>query len=334
MYRVRSGAIDGMPQLVRELGANPIKIIEQVGLRESQFRDPDSYVPYEKLAEILELSASHCKAPLFGLRLAERQTSIVLGELALAASAGTSVEEALAIAAKHLYLHASGVQLTPLRGNESTQLALSFAFNSTLGTNQLMQMSVGHLAIFSAELLGVDRFSLTLHFSQADPGKLRGSESRFRRLRFEQTFDGIALTSKQLSKTRHYNEQRLNTHLQNYLQQLQQRYPESLEDQIGDIISHLLPAGECSVEQVAATLGMHPRTLQIKLKGLGNSYRQILQETRTGLARQHLSHEKTSITDLALQLGYADIAVFSRHFKRWTGLSPSAWQRRALDKTP
>lgn len=45
MYRVRSGAINGMSQLVRNLGANPIKIIEQVGLRESQFRDPDTYLP-------------------------------------------------------------------------------------------------------------------------------------------------------------------------------------------------------------------------------------------------------------------------------------------------
>lgn len=266
--------------------------------------------------------------------MAERQTSIVLGELALVASAGTSVEDALAVATKHLYLHASGVQLTPLSGNESTLLALSFAFNSALGTNQLMQMSVGHLATFTADLLNVDRFGLTLHFSQPEPGTLSGSESRFRRLCFEQTFDGIALTNSQLSRTRHRNEQLLNVHLQNYLRQLKQRYPDSLEEQIGEIISHLLPAGECSVERVAATLGMHPRTLQIKLRGLGNSYRQILQETRMGLAQQHLSREKTSITELALQLGYADIAVFSRHFKRWTGLSPRVWQRRILDKTP
>jgi AraC-like DNA-binding protein len=35
-----------------------------------------------------------------------------------------------------------------------------------------------------------------------------------------------------------------------------------------------------------------------------------------------------SVTDLALNLGYADVSVFSRHFKQWTGLSPRNWQQQ------
>ncbi|PHS63936.1 MAG: hypothetical protein COB09_11515 [Thalassobium sp.] len=35
-----------------------------------------------------------------------------------------------------------------------------------------------------------------------------------------------------------------------------------------------------------------------------------------------------TITELALQLGYAKVAVFSRHFRRWTGISPRAWQKQ------
>jgi AraC-like DNA-binding protein len=56
------------------------------------------------------------------------------------------------------------------------------------------------------------------------------------------------------------------------------------------------------------------------------SYRQILQQTRYDLARRQLRGGGTNITDLALQLGYAEVAVFSRHFKRWSGMSPRAWQ--------
>ncbi len=59
----------------------------------------------------------------------------------------------------------------------------------------------------------------------------------------------------------------------------------------------------------------------------------MLQDTRLGIARQHLQQQKMSITDLALNLGYADIAVFSRHFKRWTGLSPRQWRTQQALRT-
>ncbi|MCG6283755.1 helix-turn-helix domain-containing protein, partial [Vibrio diabolicus] len=44
-------------------------------------------------------------------------------------------------------------------------------------------------------------------------------------------------------------------------------------------------------------------------------------------AEQRLSENIQSITDIALQLGYAETAVFSRHFRSWTGKSPSQWRQ-------
>ncbi len=88
-----------------------------------------------------------------------------------------------------------------------------------------------------------------------------------------------------------------------------------------------LASGECSIERVSATLDMHVRTLQTQLQQQNTSYRQILQTTRQVLAEQHLRYGSINITDLALQLGYSEVAVFSRHFKRWLGLSPRNWQK-------
>jgi len=66
--------------------------------------------------------------------------------------------------------------------------------------------------------------------------------------------------------------------------------------------------------------------LQSKLKQQGTSYRQLLQQVRQDFAEQRLSENIQSITDIALQLGYAETAVFSRHFRSWTGKSPSQWR--------
>jgi AraC-like DNA-binding protein len=119
----------------------------------------------------------------------------------------------------------------------------------------------------------------------------------------------------------------LSEHLRSYLAALQQRYPDNLCDQVRDVIGKLLPSGECSLEQVAATLDLQPRVLQLRLKRERSSYGELLRETRRDVAEQHLRHGSLSVTDLALKLGFAETSVFSRSFKAWTGQSPREWQR-------
>ncbi|MBR9876582.1 MAG: helix-turn-helix transcriptional regulator, partial [Vibrionaceae bacterium] len=102
---------------------------------------------------------------------------------------------------------------------------------------------------------------------------------------------------------------------------------DNLSDQARDMIGRLLPTGECSVEQVARALDMHPRMLQIRLKERGKNYSLLLRQVRQSLAERRLNENIQSITDIALQLGYAETAVFSRHFRQWTGKSPSQWRK-------
>ena len=332
MYLVRSGAVAGLEQLVHELGGNPIDIIRSAGLSQSQFRDPDNYIAYDKLAGLLEICSQRCEAPLFGLQLAERQSPNVLGALPLIVSGTGTVGEALDAVGRYLYLHASGVHINREVSGHVARLRLTLDFDSPRGTDQLMQMSVGHLTNFMAGLLNADRFGMTLHLRQRLPGELTDSRKPlFRRLRFGELFDGINFDARKIDSRTHVDESALSAHLNDYLEQLQNRYPDDLEHQVRDVIGRLLPVGECSIERVAATLNMHPRTLQSRLRSDRKSYREILQETRRGLAEHHLRYGAGSITDLALQLGYAEVAVFSRHFKRWTGMSPREWQKQRRD---
>jgi AraC-like DNA-binding protein len=96
------------------------------------------------------------------------------------------------------------------------------------------------------------------------------------------------------------------------------------------LIGSLLNTGECNIDAVSNSLGLQPRVLQKRLKAENSSFSRLLQDTRLEIAKQNLLHDKTSITDLALNLGYADVSVFSRHFKQWTGVSPRNWRIQQL----
>uniref|UniRef100_Q0HQA8 Transcriptional regulator, AraC family n=1 Tax=Shewanella sp. (strain MR-7) TaxID=60481 RepID=Q0HQA8_SHESR len=327
MYLVRSGAVAQFEQLVLELGENPIEMIQQAGLRQAQFRDPNTYIAYPRLAELLEIAAQRCQQPLFGLMLAQRQTLLVLGDLPMLVSRAATVADALARVNDYLYLHASGVslQLQPL--GDIVRLVLSINVNSPRGIDQLMQMSVAQLAMFVSSLLNINISTLPLHFCQNKPSDI-GSQRFAHLARFRESFDGVVLKTSQLMGRNYHDEEALNRHLQSHLHFLQSHYPDYLADQARDLIHRLLPTGECCIERVSTALGMHERTLQTRLKETGQSYRQLLQDVRQNIAQQQLSYGTQTITELALQLGYAEVAVFSRHFKTWTGFSPKQWQQQ------
>ena len=93
---------------------------------------------------------------------------------------------------------------------------------------------------------------------------------------------------------------------------------------------HLLrPRGAAKMEEVAAELGMAPRTPHRHLGADGTSFRQLVDEVRKALAEGMLSHRMT-VDEVAERLGYSEASSFYHAFKRWKGVSPSAY-RRASD---
>lgn len=88
----------------------------------------------------------------------------------------------------------------------------------------------------------------------------------------------------------------------------------------------LIATGELdvSLESVAQKIGMHPRTLQKKLKEEGTRFILLLGEMRQKLATHYLQKGLDTPT-IASYLGYAEPSPFLRAFKKWYGVSPKVW---------
>lgn len=329
MFLIRSGALDGFERLLQQLGRNPGQILRQHGLSSAQLREPNSYLAYAKLADLLDDCALHCQEPLFGLRLAASQSLLALGEMALPGSQQASLGEALAFARQYLHLHAQGVSLQDRPSGAEHQLELGFAFSNASGLWQLTQLGVAQLFNALRLLTGGNGRQLRLHLQQARPPQSAWLDDWLPgRLLFDSHFNGVSFPAAWLRRPPNRDAELTRQYFGQRMQMLEARYPDNLRDQVCHLISALLPSGESRIERIGAALGLHPRSLQKRLKAQGSSFSQLLQETRLSIARQQLQAQRMSITDLALHLGYAEVAVFSRHFKRWTGLSPRQWQAR------
>ena len=82
------------------------------------------------------------------------------------------------------------------------------------------------------------------------------------------------------------------------------------------------------VEEMADRLNLHPRTLQRRLKDEGDSYLHVQARMRHCLACQWLRQGDVSIDDISARLGFSDRRAFTAAFKRWEGVTPSAWRER------
>ena len=101
----------------------------------------------------------------------------------------------------------------------------------------------------------------------------------------------------------------------------------TLVDQIEAALAHkprLLGQG---LEALAEELGLHARTLQRRLRDLGESHSGILARVRYRLSRQWLADPAQSIEDISDRLGFSDRRSFTQAFTRWSGSTPSQYRR-------
>lgn len=80
--------------------------------------------------------------------------------------------------------------------------------------------------------------------------------------------------------------------------------------------------GMPSLGDLAAILNLTPRTLERRLKAENCQFHELCKRIRYQKAREMLLAGTHSITQVALELGYSDLANFTRAFKRESGKSP------------
>ncbi len=115
----------------------------------------------------------------------------------------------------------------------------------------------------------------------------------------------------------------------------QQRPPRLGAAQCDQILRfvHSRIIGRIQPGDMAAVLRLSPDYFtRVFTRTFGISPRKWLLRERIRCAARDLLHSSCNITELAYEYGYEDIYLFSRQFKRVTGLSPTAYRNRHANK--
>ena len=99
---------------------------------------------------------------------------------------------------------------------------------------------------------------------------------------------------------------------------------------VRELVRTQLVSSAVSLEAVAESLAVGPRTLQRELEADGACFRDIVGEVRLDRAKELLAENDLSITRIGVELGYSASTHFSRAFHHKLGLSPKSYRNEVL----
>ena len=114
----------------------------------------------------------------------------------------------------------------------------------------------------------------------------------------------------------------LNEHI--VVRYLAHREKQDIVNQAKAAIIDGLANGSVTEKSVAESLFMTPRNLHRKLQKEETSFKLLLNEVRKDLAAQYIMDRSKTLTEISFLLGFSEVSSFSRAYKNWNGIPPSA----------
>jgi AraC-like DNA-binding protein len=109
----------------------------------------------------------------------------------------------------------------------------------------------------------------------------------------------------------------------------------TLREQVAKQARELLAAGlRAHGVTVARRLGMSARTLQRRLREEEATFRGVRDAVLREVVEALLSNPWLKLEAVALSVGFADVAAFSKAFKRWAGCAPAQYRKRLVTGPP
>jgi AraC-like DNA-binding protein len=323
----------GIPELLTSLGSDFDAVARRAGECPAALDDPEGHMSFLDVQRLLHECEQATGCPHFGVLLGSRMGISATGILGDLARHATSVLQSLRTIQAHLHLHDRGAVLgLHQRNHREMEIAYVIFHPEHPGSRHIAE---GTLAIAMSVLRALcgPRWAPTevmlARDRPADTAAYRdcfGPDLRFNAPRFAVVFD-----SGWLSRALPAGDAMERIRLARRVTELERSRRPSTSERARESLTQLLIEAPPSVDRVARLLGVSVRTLNRRLAREGTSFKALLEDARSSLARQLLRDTRLPAIEIAAALHYTTPSAFSRAFRGWNrGMSP----RRARQAGP
>lgn len=319
----------GLPELYREFGKNIDQLIDEVGTSHDIFNVNNELVDYSVCGQILETAARQFERPDFALLLAEKRREIQYSnDIVTYSLTAKNVEDFIRGMVSQLRTRTLGIQYVLETDNRNA------CFSRTLDPHNNIRFPQG-VILFFASYYNIVRDATDykwtpshISFTFKCPENHAALKKYFKcHIQYDAELDGLYFDKKLLELPIPTRDDNIRRMLSEYLTSQQLLGKTSFRETVKTAIQKNLAIGRPDIDALSVRLPYQSRTIQKKLKEIGTSYFEILNETRLELAENLLSNTDNPLTYIAQRLCFQNLSAFSNVFKKHYGISPSQWKK-------
>jgi AraC-like DNA-binding protein len=296
-------------------------------------QDPDGRMSREVAWRLLDRAVVVSGDDALGVHAAEQIRAGDFDALELVVRASRSRREALNAVQRYIGLMIDGVSMVNTVGGPME--AWSFVFPAT-ASRVTVEFAYGAILVVGSRLADGNQRPYELEFAYPEP---------LARAEFERVFDcpvrwnsartALLMTTDRLDRKIANITPSLTEAVKHHAEKLlaERETAATFSARVREHIIDALRAGAATPEDVCSHMKISERTLRRKLQDEGNTFSSLLGEVRREFASRHLNDPDVSITEAAFLLGFSDSRAFQRAFRKWYGVSPSEYRRKARDAT-
>jgi AraC-like DNA-binding protein len=330
-YSVAAGTLHILLGFLEQHGLDRTQLCKTLQLDETVLKDPDGRIPTAKLQILWRTAIETTGKPWLPLEAGAFVNPYTLGILSYLLMNTATLGMAIDKLCQYQDISCAGIRTVLERHGTTCRLRLEVLDADIVQHACAVESELSvYLTVFKG-LTGTSLVVQQADFAYTAPANPGEHERVFgtKNIVFNSSFHGITFAASELERpVLHANASLFplfEKHATDTLNKLQNA--DTMSYRIRQAILGLLKGDEPRLANIARTLGIGERTIQLKLQEEGTTFRELLDDVRKEMAIAHLRENKSSTTDIAFLLGFSEPSVFSRTFKKWTGLSPQAYRK-------
>jgi AraC-like DNA-binding protein len=316
-----------LPQLLREYGVEPAKLLQGCGIEPGWFNDPGCHVPYERAARVVHAAAAATGRADLGLQLGRRFDLTMLGPTAGLMQQSATVGAALKQLQRHSAAHDGGALVYLETARHEAAFGYLLYDHSLPGVPLIYDVAIMMGWRMLRTLCGPAWRPTAVLFASGRPKETAvhrralGAPVRFDAPRTE-----IRFATRWLNEPIPGADAAALAAAARAVALIEGDPAGKVVERTRAALQSLLLAGRSNAERVAASVDMSERTLRRQLKQQGTSLKEMTTEVRLQLAQHYLQSTRLTLPEISDALQYADLSAFARAFKKWTGMPPARWR--------
>jgi len=317
-----------IPEILRGFGVDIAQALETAGVRPDLFSDRDNTIEYAQFHRLLLTCAQLTNCDHIGMLIGQHTRLADFGLAGRAATCGATVGNGLRSFANHFNLHSSATTVSIVTSGDFARLIYAISISGLANVRQLQLGAVTIAFNILQDLCGWQWQPTAVTFASRPPSSLRPIQKFFGApLRFDSDESAVVFERHWLDRPLPPVDPTVRMQVDAEILARRIAIQADFPATVRRLLRKQLIIGESGMDDIAAMLGMHRRTLDRHLQKQGVRFGKLLEQVKEDVACQLLRDTDMQVQQIAESLHFSSAANFATAFRLWTGRTPSEFRR-------